>query len=295
MVGDRLIMGCVKEIYRVFLCGLSVISPVLNSKISYLVKNKKKLNLKTPATFKEKIIYLKLFKYNQDELVKKCADKWCVRQYIEERGYGKYLIPLIDVYDNVDAIDFQNLPNAFALKWSFGAGYNIICSDKKQLDVRETREKLRKWGKIKYHLYNGEFQYKDTKRRIIAEEFIGNSKGISPDDYKIYCFNGVPRAILVMTGRGGKMSTVFMNPEWECIGYTNKYDSMDCNIDKPAVLDEMIEFAKAISRDFPFVRVDVYVVNNRLYFGEMTFTPAGGIYCSEIDIDGKNMGAYLEV
>lgn len=295
MVGGIAVMRLIRKLYQRFLCILSIISPTLNSKVSYYVKWKKKLNLSNPSTFKEKLIFLKLYVYNTDELVRKCADKWTVRQFIKDCGYEKYLIPLLTVYDSADQIDFSSLPDAFVLKWSFGAGYNIICNNKKKLNEDEARQQLKKWGKVKYHLFNGEYQYRNTKRRIVAEKFIGEVNGKAPDDYKIYCFNGIPKTIFVMTGRGGKMSTIFMTPDWEYIGSTDKYDAMDSNIEKPKVLSEMIEFAKGVSQYFPFVRVDVYVVNDRMYFGEMTFTPAGGIYCSEIDIEGKNMGDFLDI
>lgn len=281
-------------IYRRFLQVLCVISPDLNNRAAYFVKNKRLLSLHDPVRFSEKLIFLKLKCYNHDPAVRMCADKYAVRAYIAEKGFQRYLNDLLYVYDDADSIDFSALPQRFVLKWNFGAGYNIICPDKDRLDTEKARKQLKKWGKEKYHLYNGELQYKGIRKKIICERFLGDNGGTVPDDYKLYCFNGKVRAIFVMSGRGRELRTMFLSPEWEILGNTEKYKPLD-RIAKPKCLSEMIEFAESISGRFPFVRVDLFVIEDKIYFGELTFTPAGGIYASEMEIDGKSMGDLLDI
>lgn len=281
-------------IYRRFLQVLCVISPDLNNRAAYFVKNKRLLSLHDPVRFSEKLIFLKLNCYNHDPAVRMCADKYAVRAYIAEKGFQRYLNDLLYVYDDADSIDFSALPQRFVLKWNFGAGYNIICPDKDRLDTEKARKQLKKWGKEKYHLYNGELQYKGIRKKIICERFLGDNGGTVPDDYKLYCFNGKVRAIFVMSGRGRELRTMFLSPEWEILGNTEKYKPLD-RIAKPKCLSEMIGFAESISGRFPFVRVDLFVIEDKIYFGELTFTPAGGIYASEMEIDGKSMGDLLDI
>lgn len=282
------------HIYRRFLQVLCVISPDLNNRAAYFVKNKRLLSLHDPVRFSEKLIFLKLNCYNHDPAVRMCADKYAVRAYIAEKGFQRYLNDLLYVYDDADSIDFSALPQRFVLKWNFGAGYNIICPDKDRLDTEKARKQLKKWGKEKYHLYNGELQYKGIRKKIICERFLGDNGGTVPDDYKLYCFNGKVRAIFVMSGRGRELRTMFLSPEWEILGNTEKYKPLD-RIAKPKCLSEMIGFAESISGRFPFVRVDLFVIEDKIYFGELTFTPAGGIYASEMEIDGKSMGDLLDI
>ena len=281
-------------IYRRFLQVLCVISPDLNNRVAYFVKNKRLLRLHNPRSFSEKLIFLKLKCYNHDPVVRMCADKYAVRAYITKSGFQRYLNDLLYVYDDADSIDFYALPQRFVLKWNFGAGYNIICPDKDELDIAEAKKQLKKWGKEKYHLYNGELQYKGIRKKIICERFLGDNGGTVPDDYKLYCFNGKVKAIFVMSGRGKELRTMFLSPEWETLGNTDKYKQLE-RIRKPKCLSEMIEFAESISERFPFVRVDLFVIEDKIYFGELTFTPAGGIYASEMEIDGKSMGDLLDI
>lgn len=285
----------VRRVYQTMLCAATIISPELNGKISFLVKYGRLPDLRHPKTFHEKLLYLKLRQYNSSELVKRCADKLAVRDYVQECGCGEYLNVLICVFNDAREIVFSKLPDQFALKWTFGAGYNIICGDKSKLNENIVKRQMEKWGRKKYYLYNAELQYKDTDTKIICEKFLGGQSGKRPDDYKLYCFNGKVRTILAMTGRGETMNTVFLSPAWQVIGYTEKYRKMDTVPPKPKRLEEMLRLAEQLAKPFPFVRVDLYVVNDDIYFGEMTFTPAGGVYTSEIDINGKSMGEFLDV
>lgn len=273
---------------------LCILSPTLNNKVAYFIKNRKWPDLHNPKTFSEKLIFLKLKYYNHDPIIKTCADKYEVRKYLTENGYEYVLNDLYYVFDDVDSIDFTKLPEKFVLKWNFGAGYNIICRNRDELDFIKTKKQLKKWQKQKYHLYFGEMQYRGIKKKIVCERFLGDKKGKVPDDYKLFCFNGTVKAIFVMSGRGEELKTMFMTPEWEIIGNTDKYKNLETK-EKPKCLKEMLQFAESVSQRFPFVRIDLFVVEDHFYFGEFTFTPAGGIYSSEHSIDGKNMGELLNI
>ncbi len=276
---------------------LSLVSPTLNTKIRYWKTFKMRLDLDNPKSFKEKLLTLKLKRYIKDPLVIKCADKYTVREYIKEQGCENILIPLLASYENANEIDWTNLPNSFVIKWNFGCGFNIICTDKSKLNIVETTKKLNYWKKDKSYLDYSEMQYAKAPKRIIIEKYLKPQNGELPADYKVYCFNGVPRAILYMQDRGNiNMTATFFDENWNYLCETgkSKYKS-DRNIEKPSCLKEIINTSKKLSMPFEFVRIDYYVINDNLYFGEMTFTPAGCISTSECIVNNKNMGELLDI
>lgn len=279
-----------KKVKNSFLSFLTLLSPVLNTKVFYKRRIGEKINLKNPEKFNEKIQWLKLYELYPNKLVTKCADKWEVREYIKECGYENILTNVIKVYDNADEIDFTKLPDKFVLKWNFGSGYNIICYDKKTLNQRVTKKILNVWGKSKFHLLNSELHYKDIKRKIICEEFIDPTDGKLPEDYKIYCYNGKVKYIMVCIGReNGKPAFYFFDKEWNFKKIDKENPTLPSKgITKPKKLSQMIEIAEALSKEFSFVRVDLYYSNNRIYFGELTFTPSAGLDTS-FTVSGDKM------
>ena len=271
------------------------ISPKLNTKLRYRYTFKKKLNLNNPKTFNEKLLWLKLNKYNKDPLVIKCADKFLVREYIKECGLEDTLNPLIGVWDNAEDIPWENLPQKFALKWNFGAGMNIICKDKNALDKKQVISQMKAWSKNKCWLGYSEMHYKYMPRKIICEEFIECEEAVIPD-YKVYCFHGEPKAILVMHCRGSSaMKTEFFDSEWRKLETSKKYGEPEAPTPKPQCFDRLMEISRILSKPFPFVRCDFYIVGNKIYFGELTFTPAGGMHTSQTKIDGKDMTDFLDL
>lgn len=279
-----------------YYCGLTVISPKLNTKARYKAAFGKKLDLKNPQTFSEKLLWLKLKDYINNPLVIQCADKYRVREYIRDCGCECILNELYGAYDSARDIPWEILPKSFVLKWNFGAGKNILVEDKSLLDVSETEKKLEKWGRTKYWLPYSEMQYKKTDKKIVCEKFLvdDNNPNVIPD-YKVYCFHGEPKAIFVMHDRGYGIKTEFFDANWQVLENTNKYIRPQQETPKPACLEQMLEVSRKLSSPFPFVRCDYYVVNGKLIFGELTFTPAGGIQPSTTKIDGKDMSDFLHV
>lgn len=258
-----------------------MISPRLNTILQFRRVKGFWLNLDNPQTLDEKIQKLKLDSYATNPLIIQCADKYAVRSFVEEQGQADILVPLLAYYNKVEDIEWDKLPQAFAMKWNFGSGFNIICPDKSKLDIEEATRKMKKWGKNKTcYLTFSEMQYKAMPRKIVVEEFLKPERGVQPDDYKIYCFNGKPKYILLCTGREfGRPKFYFFDENWNLarINRDSKAAPADFTYPRPVCFDKLLESAKALSAPFKFVRADFYVVNGKVYFGELTFTPEAGM------------------
>ena len=261
-----------KRIENYWIAFLSHFNIIIASKYLFMRYQHKKLNLKSPKTFNEKLMYLKIYNYNQNEVVWKCCDKFYVREFAISKGICENNLPkLLDTYNDPKEIDFNKLPNKFVLKCSHGCGFNIICTNKTNIDEKNTRRKLKKWLKTKFGYETAELHYTHVKPRIICEEFIGDGNSF-PWDYKVYCFFGVPKIVLVCTDRETKYETHFYDINWNKLNMRNNQSQDD--IAKPQTFDEMLKICEKLAKDFPFVRIDFYEWNNRAVLGEMTFTPA---------------------
>lgn len=274
---------------------LTCISPELNTKARYRAVFGKKLDLDAPRTFNEKLLWLKLRRYISDPLAIQCADKCRVRDYIEEKGCGDILNDVIGIYDRAEDIPWDELPDRFVLKWNFGAGMNIVCTDKSALNRDAVIRQMSKWGRSKYWLAHAEMQYKHAPKKILCEKFLEDATGGGLPDYKVYCFHGKPLAILVMHDRGKVLKTEFFDTSWQQLENTDMYLAPAHSTQKPACLDQMLRVSERLSEPFPFVRCDYYVVDGKLFFGELTFTPAGGLYTAQTKINGKEMTEYLNI
>ena len=273
-------MKIVSYLKRYYLCFLTLISPKLNSKVFYKQRMGKSLNLKNPIDFNEKIQWLKLNTYYNNPLITKCADKLMVRDYIKELGHEKLLNDIIAVYDNVDEIKWDELPNKFVIKWNYGCGYNLICSNKAELNIPTVKKKLKKWGKKKFHLHTSEMQYKNIEKKLICEKYLENKTNSAIEDYKFYCFNGNPYCVMICIDRDkGKPKFLFFDKDWKFLKINKQSLSKPDNftVPKPKGMDEMFKYAASLSKSFPFVRVDFYNVEGQTIFGELTFTPSAGM------------------
>lgn len=268
---------------------LQYLSPLFYTKIMYLRTYNKKLDLKKPSGFNEKILWLK--HYWKHPLIVKCSDKYRMRDYVRECGLEKILPELHGVYENSGQIDWNELPNKFALKCNHGCGYNVICNDKSKLDQKLTSMKLDRWLKSKFGYVNYEPHYLKIKPLIICEEFIENNKGFLPNDYKIYCFSGEPKLVLACTERDTELRLEWYDLEWNVLDVGLKPNEQ--KIKKPDCFDEMVAYAKQLSTPFPFVRVDFYDLDSKPILGEMTFTPAAGMAAYYTEWGNQYLGEML--
>lgn len=274
---------------------LTSISPTLASKIIYKRRFGKRLNLEKPELFNEKLMWLKLNTYKNNELVRNCADKYAVREYVKKVGCEEILNDLIEVYDTADEIDFDKLPKKFVLKCNHGAGYNIICTNKDELDIKATKKQLTKWLKEDYSKYAAEVQYKKIEKKIICEKYLDMNTGKkNPTDYKIYCFNGIPKIILVMNDRDTLVTREFYDEKWNRVQLRDNENPPNIPTAKPNNLEQMLGYAQKLSNPFPFVRVDLYNVNDNIVFGELTFTPTGCMASYKDEVN-KMMGDWIKI
>ena len=266
-------MSVIKKLGRRIFGVIVKISPVLASKLIYLKVFRKRLNLKTPRTFNEKLMWLKL--KEQDALKTQCTDKYLVREYVAQQCFPELLIDLHGIYERAEDIDFDKLPSRFVLKCTHGSGFNIVCTNKQFLDKANVRKQLNTWLKTDYSLYSGEPQYAKIKPRIIAERFIGKRGGKVPTDYKIHCFHGEPQFIDVILDRDTPFKkNLTYTCEWGFLPYTQDAVQFEEVCERPVKLADMLDIARRLSRAFTYVRVDLYAIGVRIYFGELTFTPA---------------------
>lgn len=253
-----------------------------------------KLNLNDPKTFNEKLQWLKLNWF--DENARLCADKYEVRKYIKEKGLEHILNDLYFVYEKVEDINIDELPNEFVMKVTHGCGQNLVCKDKSKIDWNKEKKKFKKWLKISHYYDSLEWVYKDIKPRIIVERLIKTQDGKPPKDYKIFCFNGEPKCLFVASDRG-KYTTKFdfYDCEWNKLKVKNYYPNSEQDIKRPKELEKMLEYSRVLSKDFPHVRIDFYLEENKIIFGESTFFHFSGSQPFEpIEFD-YTLGEYLEL
>lgn len=263
--------------------------------ISYFNHRKRLPNLKAPHDLSE-ILIKRVIDGEVDKLYY-LADKYLMRDYVKDKGLKDFLPKLLGVYDQAEDIDFESLPNKFALKMNFGAGMNIICSDKSKLDIQQVKEQLTKWLNGNSIYSNEETHYNLIKRRIICEEFIDDGNEGLPVDYKFMCVKGEPLCCLVCIDRNKeKQRYIPLTTSWKYLfdWEIQKEKSIEAP-DIPACplnFDEMINVSKILSSDIPFVRVDLYSNGEQIWIGELTLTPDGCILHRWSDKALNIMGEY---
>lgn len=273
---NKLIWKTYSTIANVYAYTLSLISPERSSKRQYKSAFGKKLDLTNPQTLNEKLMYLKLTKYWHNPLVTQCADKYLVREYIESKGCGEILNGILGHWDKAEDIDWNSLPQKFAIKCNHGSGYNLICTNKEDFDTKEATKSLNRWMHKRYGVnYTEQGIYDNIPRCIIAEEFIETKDGLPPKDYKFFCSYGKCKFLFVASDRYDNNTKFdYYYPDWTYIPVKNFFDN-NGPVAKPAALEKMIEYAEKLSADFPIVRIDLYNEGERIVFGEITFTHFG--------------------
>lgn len=258
---------------------ISKMSPKMFFAIAYIHNRKKIPNFKHPHDISE--IWIKYILDGKPKDNYWLADKYRVREYVENRGLANILVPLVggQVWSKCPSReDLEKLPNRFALKMNYGAGMNLVCEDKNVFDIEAALAKIQKWFDRPANYSYSESHYNLIERKVVCEAFIEDEHGGFPTDYKFMCFHGKPFCILACSGREtGHADYMPFTLDWQPLPEYNK-SGMNYPVEKPKELDKMIEIAKTLSEGLEMVRVDLYDTGDKIYFGEMTLTPAGAIF-----------------
>lgn len=264
-------------------------------KLCYRLKTHKKLNLKNPQTFNEKIQWLKL--YNRKPEYTMMVDKYRVREYIKEKIGEEYLIPLVGgPYKSVNEIDLDALPEQFVLKCNHDSGSVVICRDKKNFDFDAAKKKLDYCLRHNFWYLGREWPYKDVEPCIIVEKYMADESGSELKDYKVFNFEGEPEIIQVDFGRFKEHKRNLYDKDWKYIEAVLEYPTVaEKKINRPKQLGKMLKLARLLSEDFPFLRTDFYSVEDKLYFGEITFFPGSGFEKFEPEKYEEILGGKIEI
>ena len=293
---DGKIMG--KSIFynlrrRLQVLALKMTSDEFMSRFYFRIVMGHPLNLINPQTLNEKLQWLKLFYFPNDNLATTCSDKYSVREFVINNGMEEYLNDLYGVWDNADDIDWDSLPEKFVLKCTHGCGYNILCDDKSKLDVHSTAKQLNAWLREDFSLFNAEPHYRSIARKIICEKHLGNEIV----DYKYFCFNGKVEFMYIANGfidESKGVITMFGGDGKRVPYRRTDYPEFD-GATLPVGFEKMKKLSEKISEHFPFVRVDWFEVDGRIYFSELTFSPCGAMMRIDPPEYDRKLGAMLDI
>ncbi len=265
-------------------------------KILFRVILKEKCNLKNPVSYNEKMQWLKL--NDRKPEYSRMVDKYEVRSFIAETVGDEYLIPCYGVYESFDEIDFSQLPEQFVLKCTHDSGSVVICKDKKNFDIENARAVLTKAMKKRYFSTYREWPYKNVQPRIIIEKYISVEGQEDLIDYKIMCFNGIAKLVEIHADRftGGRHSQTFYDMDWNKLDIAqDKFMPAEKPLERPANLDKIVELSEKIAKNMYHARVDWYLLEDKIYFGEITFFNSSGLvpYCDKKD--DLFMGSLLDL
>ena len=261
------------------LCHNLPIPDKLYLQILYFLHFFRRLNLKDPKTFSEKLQWLKL--YNRKPEYTQMVDKYAVKEYVKNIIGEQYIIPTLGVWDTPQQIEWDKLPKQFVLKTTHGGGGSgvVICKDKDTFDRKAAIKKLQR--EMKKDIYRNwrEYPYKDIPHRILAEKYMEDAASKDDlHDYKFFCFNGEPKYCQVISGRESKMCIDFFDKDWihQPVHEPYCYPFADVEPQKPQNYEQMWDFAKELAKNKSFSRIDFYEVDGKIYFGEITFYPTSG-------------------
>lgn len=227
-------------------------------------------NLENPRTFNEKLQWLKLNNIHPE--YERLVDKFEAKEHVAKIIGKEHIIPTLGVYDNFDEIIFDQLPNQFVLKTTHDCGGIYVCKDKTKLDKKAARKKIEKSLNYNYYYVHREYPYKNVKPRIIAEQYMVDESGTELKDYKFFCFDGKCKMLFIATDRSiGDVRFDFFNTEFNHLPFKQGHPWANKKIIKPIGFERMIEIAETLSKGFPHIRVDLYNINGKIYFGELTF------------------------
>lgn len=238
-------------------------------KLRYRCMLGKKLDLENPKSFTEKLQWLKL--HDRKEIYSMMVDKVKVKEYIKSVLGEQYVIPLLHTWKNVDEINIDKLPNQFVLKWNHDSGSVVICKDKSSFDLQSAKEKLRRGQTENGYWHGREWPYKNVQPLLFAETYMGGGNNECLTDYKFFCFHGEPKFMYISKDIANEARTDFFDMEFNRLAIRMKDPNSDILPDKPEKFEEMKKIAQLLSKDIPHVRIDFYIIDNKIYFGEFTF------------------------
>lgn len=254
------------------------------------------LNLKKPQTFNEKIQWLKL--YDRRPEYTTMVDKYAVKNYVADKIGEQYIIPTLGVWQDVKDVDFNLLPEQFVLKCTHDSGGLVIVRDKKTMDLVAIKKKINKSVKRNFYYYGREWPYKNVQPQIIAEKFLEDTETKELRDYKFFCFNGVPRVLFIATDRGKEGTETkfdFYDMKFQHLDIRNGHPNADIPPNKPKNFEKMKELASILSNNIPYLRVDFYEVNGKVYFGELTFSHWSGMMPFEPESWDYKLGEWINL
>ena len=265
-------------------------------KLEYRYITGHKLNLDNPVRYTEKLQYLRLFSYANNPEVSKCASRDGLREYAASKGYKDNLIEAYGIYDKFDDIDFDKLPNSFVMKCTHACAFNYLVYDKSKIDIAKLRKTFNKWLRTDYGKKTVEPHYSNIKPRIIIEKMMLEDNEL-PIEYKIHVFNGKAKYMYIVTGRNKDIHYNNYLIDWTDFDEAqfNHWTKLEEEIKKPHNWDEAIKISEDLAKPFPFVRVDLYIINGKIYISEMTFTPAKGTLTFKDDKSDFIIGEWLTI
>lgn len=275
---------------------LNIIPDRIYLNLAYLKFMHKKLNLKNPKTFNEKLQWLKL--YDRNPIYTQLVDKYEVRDFVADKIGNQYLIPLLGIWDNFDEIDFKKLPEKFVLKSTHDSGGIKICKNRSEFDKIEAKQFFEKSLKYNFYYFGREWPYKNVKPRLIAEQYMEDDSGYELKDYKFFCFNGEPQYMFIATDRNKSDEETkfdFFDMNFKHLPLKNGHPNSNKELKKPYCFDEMKKLARILSENIPHVRVDFYEINQRVYFGELTFYHWSGFVPFEPEEWDYNFGKLVKI
>jgi len=270
--------------------------PELLARYRYRRLMKRRLDLANPVRLDEKLMWLML--RWQDPLKTTCTDKLAMREHVAAQGYGSLLPELYGVFAHSTEIDFEALPRSFVLKCTHGSRQNVFCPDRDRLDVPSVRRRLDAWMKHDFSMQCGEIHYAGIPRRILCEKYLGDSDGNLPRDYKLHCFHGRVEFTMVCSGRrlDGRAGwyDYYDRPWRQKLPFSKTGIHLERDVPEPVSYARMIAAAEALSKPFPYVRVDLFEIGGSPILGELTFTPAACTDTGYTDA-AQAMGTLLEL
>lgn len=272
---------------------LSFLPDRLYLKLVFRIKTGKKLNLKNPTGFNEKENWLKL--HQKQEEYTRLVDKLAVREHIEACLGDGYLFPLLGHWDNFDEIDFSKLPERFVLKCNHDSGSVMVVDDKSKIDRNALKKFFQNRLRMNAFSFGREYPYKDVKPCIMCEQFMESKDGQGINDYKFFCFDGEPKLMFVATDRAVDVKFDFFDMDFKHLDIYNIHPNADKEIQKPSGFEEMKEICRKLTKGMKFVRLDLYEIDGKIYFGEYTFFHGGGFHLFEPEEWEQRLGSWLRL